>query len=326
MIEAEQYTESLEHIQTIITLSPNHYDKCLSLMQKIIQYYPKHGMALEIIGNIYYQQENFLQAFHYFNQCIEECENPEELTFIDLIKAIQSNMHEPSQNMAKLLMAKIYAKSNEHSQALSIIEELSQTEEGIEATLLKVNIFNGNHQYMNALEIIKEMLSKHPFHWNIYNKLTDTFLNHTVYKIKSLKASVDSEENQVELGRHFLESNQVDTAIQSLQQISQESPYYETAQRMIARSFFEKSRFDLSDQILTRIIKQTDNQTTIKECHYWTGLSHLLLSNDEEALQSFETIATYDQNYLNTQPIIERLKKINTSITMVWYWWAAKHS
>ena len=309
MIEAEQYTESLEHIQTIITLSPNHYDKCLSLMQKIIQYYPKHGMALEIIGNIYYQQENFLQAFHYFNQCIEECENPEELTFIDLIKAIQSNMHEPSQNMAKLLMAKIYAKSNEHSQALSIIEELSQTEEGIEATLLKVNIFNGNHQYMNALEIIKEMLSKHPFHWNIYNKLTDTFLNHTVYKIKSLKASVDSEENQVELGRHFLESNQVDTAIQSLQQISQESPYYETAQRMIARSFFEKSRFDLSDQILTRIIKQTDNQTTIKECHYWTGLSHLLLSNDEEALQSFETIATYDQNYLNTQPIIERLRK-----------------
>ena len=78
---------------------------------------------------------------------------------------------------------------------------------------------------------------------------------------------------------------------------------------MIARCFFEQSRFDLSDQIYSRIIKHTNNTTTIKECHYWKGLSHLLLSNDKDALQSFETIATYDQSYLHTSPIINQLRK-----------------
>ena len=51
---------------------------------------------------------------------------------------------------------------------------------------------------------------------------------------------------------------------------------------MIARCFFEQSRFDLADQIYSRIIKQTNEHTTIKECLYWKGLSHLLLSNDKK--------------------------------------------
>lgn len=309
MIESERFTESLEYIQAIINLSHNHYDKCLLLMQKIIRYYPKHTMALEIIGNIYYQQENFLQAFHYFDQCINECENPLELGFIHQIEQIQNNIQEPSQNMAKLLMAKIYTKSNQHDQALPLIEALSQTEESIDATLLKVTILNKNHQFIEALEVIKSMLIKHPFHWNIYEMLYTTFTAHTHHKINTLDQTDSSDESLIELGSQYLAKNDLDSAIQALQQIKQDATLYETAQRMIARAFFQKSRFDLSDQILSRTIKQTNHQNTLKECHYWTGLSHLLLSNEKEALHSFETIATIDQNYLSTQSIIDRLRK-----------------
>ena len=126
MIDCELYTESLTFIQEIIDLSPTHCDNCLKLMQKIIQYYPNHIMALEIIGNIYFKQENILQAFHYFNGCIDECNHPSELNFIENIKKIEQNSNEPSQNKAKLLMAKIHSKSNEFDLALSFIEELKQ--------------------------------------------------------------------------------------------------------------------------------------------------------------------------------------------------------
>ena len=79
-------------------------------MQKIIQYYPKHGLYFEIIGNVYFQQQNSLQAFYYYNQCIEETATTSELGFIENIKALPQKMkiHQP---MAKLLLAKIYEKS-----------------------------------------------------------------------------------------------------------------------------------------------------------------------------------------------------------------------
>ena len=57
-------------------------------------------MALEIIGNIYFKQENILQAFHYFNGCIDECNHPSELNFIENIKRvnkIQMNLTKQSQ-------------------------------------------------------------------------------------------------------------------------------------------------------------------------------------------------------------------------------------
>ena len=256
MIESEQYTESLEHIQTIIDLSPNHCDKCLVLMQKIIQYYPKHGMALEIIGNIYFQQENYLQAFHYFNQCIEECENPKDLGFIEHIQKVQENSDEPSQNMAKLLIAKIQIKSNQSDSALKLIQELQHTEEGIEATFLKINILNDNHNSTQALPIIEDLLSQHPFHWNIHDITQRTFKCHTKHSIKSYKKQTESAETLLNLSSHYLSENTIEAAIKELQKITPQTTDYETAQRMLARCYFERSRFDLSDQIYSRIIAE----------------------------------------------------------------------
>ncbi|MEK9727360.1 MAG: hypothetical protein VW397_04550 [Candidatus Margulisiibacteriota bacterium] len=78
---------------------------------------------------------------------------------------------------------------------------------------------------------------------------------------------------------------------------------------MIARGFFETSRYDLASQIYSRLIKVLSSHEKIKALHYWSGLSQLLLSNEEQALICFETVATFDQNYLNTLPITEQLRK-----------------
>lgn len=309
MIESELYTESLQHIQVMIDLSPIHCDKCLLLMQKIIQYYPKHGLALEIIGNIYFQQQNSLQAFYYYNQCIEETATTSELGFIENIKSIATKNEDTAQPMAKLLLAKIYEKSNQIDAALQLINDLDGTSEEIDATLLKIHILNQHQQSIQALPIIDTLLSKHPFHWNIHQMMQTTLHTHTQHQIQQLNQETNTPETYLNLSSQWLSKAEPKAATQELQKIDQKSNEYETAQRMIARCFFEQSRFDLSDQIYSRIIKHTNNTTTIKECHYWKGLSHLLLSNDKDALQSFETIATYDQSYLHTSPIINQLRK-----------------
>ena len=40
-------------------------------------------------------------------------EQPKDLNFIELLDPIQKNSHEPTQFKAKLLLAKIFTKSNE---------------------------------------------------------------------------------------------------------------------------------------------------------------------------------------------------------------------
>ena len=310
LIESELYTESLEYIQEIIKGQPHFLDKCLVLMQKIIQYYPNHCLALEIIGHIYFQQENFHQAFYYFEQCIDGSEQPEALNLEELLIPIHLNSYEPTQFKAKLLLAKIYTKSNKTDDALALINELDQSEEEIEAILLKATLLNNNNDYLNALTEIQSLLKKHPYHWNIHKLANSTFKNYLDNKIATINQSEPSSNDLLLLGAIYAASNQTTSAIEILQKVSQSPPHeYEIAQQLIARIYFERSRFDLSDQIYLRIIKQSTNEKTIKECYYWMGLSQILLSNDEEAIQSFETIETYERNYLSTQQNLEALRK-----------------
>ena len=98
LIETQSYTESLSYIESLIEVSPLQSDKALVLMNKIIQVFPKHCLALEIIGNIYFQQENFIQALHYYNQCVDHLEEAHDVNFLDNLKEIQSNPESTSQN------------------------------------------------------------------------------------------------------------------------------------------------------------------------------------------------------------------------------------
>ena len=186
LIESELYTESLEYIQIMIQQQPCFLDKCLTLMQKIIQYYPKHCLALEIIGHIYFQQENFHQAFYYFEQCIDESDQPEELNLIELLNPIQENSLEPTQFKAKLLLAKIYTKSKNPSNALTLIEELKESEEKVDATLLKVTILNKNETYNESLQEIQSLIKEHPYHWDIHNLAKSTFENFLTNSINKI--------------------------------------------------------------------------------------------------------------------------------------------
>ena len=136
-----------------------------------------------------------------------------------------------------------------------------------------------------------------------------TFQAHSNHHLEALKNATETQQKLMSLSSHYIAIDDTKNAIETLQKIDQNSKEYNIAQQMIARCFFEQSRFDLADQIYSRIIKQTNEHTTIKRCLYWKGLSHLLLSNDKEALQSFETISTYDQNYLSTTTMIDQLRK-----------------
>ena len=78
---------------------------------------------------------------------------------------------------------------------------------------------------------------------------------------------------------------------------------------MIARAFFELSRYDLAIQIYERLVKSSPDYPNIKALLLLDYIIKLLLSNEEDALQSFETLATYDQNFLQTTPIITQLQK-----------------
>jgi tetratricopeptide (TPR) repeat protein len=311
LIDSKQYTESLQHIQLVIQNEPRYSHQCLELMQKIIKIYPKHCLALEIIGHIYFQQENYPQAFLYFNQCVDECDTPKELGLLELLTPIQANPQEPSQHKANLIAAKIHAKSNNIETARTLINELKNTEEAIEATLLNSQILKEEQKYTDALSELNQAREQHPYHWNIHENTNLLFHQYTEKNIDYItNTQHDTPETKLHLGIYLLSHGTIDHAIELLQKIDQKNPsIYETSQRIIARCYFEKSRFDLANQIFSRIIKQTKNQNSIKECTYWMGLSQLLLSNEDEAIQSFETIETYDRNYLKTQQILSHLRK-----------------
>ena len=93
-----------------------------------------------------------------------------------------------------------------------------------------------------------------------------------------------------------------DAAIQTLQQSDSEKDD-QTTQQMIARCFFEQSRYDLANQIYHRLTKETKNKSSIKSILYQSGLCLLLQSNEEDALVAFESVSTYDHAFLNTQSI-----------------------
>mgnify|MGYP001252000005 CR=1 FL=1 len=179
-----------------------------------------------------------------------------------------------------------------------------------DASLLKIKILNNKNDYAISLTEINELQKKHPYHYNVFNTGIATFKQFNEFKIKTISENKESFEDLLSLATYLISHNETTKAIEYLQKIPQNNiDIYEKAQRLIARAYFECSRFDLADQIFLRVIKQTKNQTTIKECYYWMGLSQLLLCNYEDAIQSFETIETYDRNYLNTQPILDNLRK-----------------
>ena len=179
LISNEMYTDSLTHIQTLISTSPVHSDKALQLMQKIIQVYPNHCLALEIIGNIYIQQENIIQALHYYEQCIDHYEDCTEIGFKHTLEGLQNNTHSPSQNKAKLLMAKINSKSNNINAALETISELKDSDVGLDAKLLNAAILIKNQDPITALTILNELSEKHPFQWSIHESKLTAFKQHT---------------------------------------------------------------------------------------------------------------------------------------------------
>ena len=64
------------------------------------------------------QQENIIQALHYYEQCIDNYDNCSDISFQSTISTIQEDTNSPSQNKAKLLMAKILSKSGKETEAI----------------------------------------------------------------------------------------------------------------------------------------------------------------------------------------------------------------
>ena len=309
MIETQSYTESLSYIESLIEVSPLQSDKALVLMNKIIQVFPKHCLALEIIGNIYFQQENFIQALHYYNQCVDHLEEAHDVNFLDNLKEIQSNPESTSQNKASLIIAKILTKSQQKEEALSIISTLANTDVDIDANLLKISVLNQLKDFNQSQDLLSELVKKQPFQWNIHTAQKTTFYEYISYELSNNTSTEEGSKKVVTKAALLLANQELSKAIKLLQKVPVNDPLYFDSQQMIARAFFELSRYDLAIQIYERLVKSSPDYPNIKALYYWTGLSQLLLSNEEDALQSFETLATYDQNFLQTTPIITQLQK-----------------
>ena len=177
LIETQSYTESLGYIESLLEASPLQSDKALVLMNKIIQVFPNHCLALEIIGNIYFQQENFIQALHYYNQCVDHLEEANDVNFLDNLKEIQSNPESTSQNKASLIIAKILTKSQQKEEALSVISTLANTDVDIDANLLKISLLNQFKDFNQSQDLLSDLVKKQPFQWNIHIAQKTHFMN-----------------------------------------------------------------------------------------------------------------------------------------------------
>ena len=69
----------------------------------------------------------------------------------------QNNPNSPSQNKAKLLMAKINSKSNNINAALDTICDLQNSDVSLDAKLLNADILIKNQDSLSALTILNEL-------------------------------------------------------------------------------------------------------------------------------------------------------------------------
>ena len=191
---------------------------------------------------------------------------------------------------------------------LQLIGELNQTDVSVDATLLKVHILTQDKQTMAALNILKQLEEKHPFQWSIHKMSIKVFEQH-LQQTKTTMEAITPVDDPLEYSSLLMTKSHWEKAIQILQNQDQIKTNSDNIQLMIARCFFEQSRYDLALQIYHRQTKETTNKNLMKSLLYLSGLCQLLQSNEEDALQSFESVSTYDQNYLNTQQLIDTLRK-----------------
>ena len=219
-------------------------------------------------------------------------------------KSIRNYKDNPNshQNKTKLLMAKVHSKSGNPSAALDSISELSNSDVGLDAKLLNAEILIKSNDSLSALSILNELSEQHPFQWNIHASKCDAFQQYLNLH------PTENETCKRTISNALMMRGDWDAAIQTLQKSDSEKDD-QTTQQMIARCFFEQSRYDLANQIYHRLTKETKNKSSIKSILYQSGLCHLLQSNEEDALVAFESVSTYDHAFLNTQSIIESLRK-----------------
>ena len=142
-----------------------------------------------------------------------------------------------------------------------------------------------------ALTILNELSEKHPFQWSIHESKLTAFKQHTNALMN------DSDQDALTNCSKMMIREEWALAIKALQQSSNDSDNEKLTQQMIARCFFEQSRYDLANQIYQRLTKQTSNKPLLKSLFYQSGLCHLLQSNEEDALAAFESVTTYEHSF-----------------------------
>lgn len=310
LVQVKAYAESIGYIQSIYSTYPQYSDKCLALMQEIIQAFPHHPLALEVIGRIYMQQQNFHQAIHYFDLCVSHHPQPACLDIVDHVTSIANDTHEPCQNQAKLLIAKLLVHLKKNDDALAVIETLLSTEEALKANLLRIKILANTHAFSEALQIIHRLLKDYSNNGHVYATLRfvyDEFIRYSLNQT-AISSTELSQESIIQRATLLMAQQNFTGAIEQLQ-TSHEQSISIDIQRLVGRCYFELSRYDLCKQVMTRIDALKPSNQALMACMYWSGLSELLLNHEQAAIQKFEQIQTIDCHYLNTEFLLDQLRK-----------------
>jgi tetratricopeptide (TPR) repeat protein len=310
LIDASEYTASIQYLQSLLACSDSYSDKVLTLMMKIIAVFPTHCLALEVIGCTYFQQGNMTQALHYFDQCVSAMDTIDTVAFHDQLHTISHNPTDAhAARKATFILAKIALKSKQYAVARDYATALIPTELAMDAQLFMIDILMNEKKYETAYDHIKPLLAKHRFQWAVHDRQNHAFYHMVDQQITALSAATPTTAASIiQWGTYCFAQMAFTNGIHRLQTIPITDPLYPHAQQLLARGYFELSRYDLSQQILERLIASHSHYLDTKHLHYWCGLNHHLMSHTDHALRAFETVATHDHHYANTESFIETLR------------------
>jgi tetratricopeptide (TPR) repeat protein len=330
MVGAGDYIDALAFIERLIPAVATHCDKALVLVQKISESYPDHAVVCQLLGHGYYQQGNMLQALQYYDQCLSgDVANP--IGFRDNIQLLMDQTTDPLvQGKARLIMAKIISHAGDHDMALVMLDALKSTPLETEGELLRIGILNQMNAFEASQQHLQTLRSTQRFHPKVEALQITTFHQWLAHHLAVEEATPVTDDHQLQRASFLLAKDQTECAIQELQKMSAASPLYGHAQQMTARAFFESSRYDLAIQLNDRLIKHHTSPDILKSAHYWRGLAHVMMSDSEAALQSFETVLTYDQAYLNAARMVDKLRQDtflnHHGLVILGCHWQAPHS
>ncbi|MBT5855708.1 tetratricopeptide repeat protein [bacterium] len=246
LTQLKEYSESVRYLSQLFEKQPEYSDQIIPPLEAIIAKYPDQSMALMLLGDIYYKQDQFRQSIYYYDRLVDL----NSLDLPELSPRLQKVIESPGAHcrfQAMLVLAKIHFYQHHYDEAIHLCEALSTTEEGLASMILKAKVYIQKKEVIHARQVLVEALKVAPYHWEIHEQLhslSATLIGQATDKILTATSTyTEPIARNYDLGIQFLAQGHLDQAIDHFNKVPEAHILRTPTQFLLGRSYMEKGTY-----------------------------------------------------------------------------------